>query len=86
MVLRIQTPANGYYEWGDFNGPNIWANGGKDAPFDTEVSLANCFTNSFIYNMLIQCRHLIPALNAKKYGKHNRTANCHPVFWAWMIS
>ena len=37
LVMEIKTPRNGYYAWGGFNGPNIWAGGRRDAPFDKAV-------------------------------------------------
>lgn len=33
----IAPPAGGFYELGQFSGPNPWAGGSKMAPFDAEV-------------------------------------------------
>ncbi|KAK7505729.1 hypothetical protein BaRGS_00003000 [Batillaria attramentaria] len=38
-VLAVNTPSNGYWQEGHFSGTNIWANGGKDAPFDRPFNL-----------------------------------------------
>lgn len=42
LVGSIPT-GNGYYALGNFTGPNIWANGNPDAPFDQEVITANIY-------------------------------------------
>ena len=46
-LLSFNTPSEGYWREGRFQGDNIWASGGKDAPFDRPVSCEpdeKCFT------------------------------------------
>ena len=38
-VLSFYTPPQGYWQEGHFHGNNVWASGGKDAPFDQPVSV-----------------------------------------------
>nr|KAG5712954.1 hypothetical protein BaRGS_021748 [Batillaria attramentaria] len=37
--LAFNTPPNGYWQEGHFSGTNVWASGGKDAPFDRPFHL-----------------------------------------------
>jgi hypothetical protein len=41
-ILYIPTPGNGFWNWGGFGGANIWASGGRNAPFDQAVRPFNC--------------------------------------------
>lgn len=34
LVLNTRTPNQGYFRWGNLPGNNVWAKGGRDAPFD----------------------------------------------------
>ena len=36
-LVAWDTPSQGYWHEGHFQGDNIWASGGKDAPFDRPV-------------------------------------------------
>eukprot|EP00916_Digyalum_oweni_P008853 GHVL01014792.1.p1 GENE.GHVL01014792.1~~GHVL01014792.1.p1 ORF type:complete len:450 (+),score=24.77 GHVL01014792.1:43-1392(+) len=38
-LIAFNTPSQGYWHEGNFQGNNIWANGGKDAPFDRPFHL-----------------------------------------------
>lgn len=38
-VLKVNTPSGGFWNWGGFHGSNIWASGGRNAPFDQPVSI-----------------------------------------------
>ena len=37
-IGTVSPPAGGFWQYGGFNGTNIWANGTKMAPFDQPVS------------------------------------------------
>ncbi|XP_064599317.1 beta-1,3-glucan-binding protein-like [Liolophura sinensis] len=39
LVLDMPTPEEGYWKFGGFSGEDIWAKGGRDAPFDKEFYL-----------------------------------------------
>ena len=36
--MYIPTPDDSFWDWGGFGGSNIWASGGRNAPFDQPVS------------------------------------------------
>ncbi|CAC5391820.1 Beta-1,3-glucan-binding protein [Mytilus coruscus] len=38
-VLKVTTPSGGFWNWGGFGGSNIWASGGRNAPFDQPFQL-----------------------------------------------
>ncbi|XP_071142011.1 beta-1,3-glucan-binding protein-like [Mytilus edulis] len=38
-VLKVNTPSGGFWNWGGFHGSNIWASGGRNAPFDQPFHL-----------------------------------------------
>ncbi|XP_069106216.1 beta-1,3-glucan-binding protein-like [Argopecten irradians] len=38
-ILRVDTPHNGFWNFGGFSGQNIWSHGGKNAPFDKPFHL-----------------------------------------------
>ena len=38
QILHVPTPSNGFWNYGGFHGSNIWASGGRNAPFDHHVS------------------------------------------------
>ncbi|XP_033727758.1 beta-1,3-glucan-binding protein-like [Pecten maximus] len=38
-ILRINTPSQGFWNWGGFSGNNIWSSGGRNAPFDKPFHL-----------------------------------------------
>ncbi|CAC5391818.1 unnamed protein product [Mytilus coruscus] len=39
QIMYVGTPGNGFYSYGGFGGSNIWASGGKNAPFDQPFQL-----------------------------------------------
>lgn len=39
QILYVGTPSNSYWGFGGFGGTNIWASGGRDAPFDQYFQL-----------------------------------------------
>lgn len=50
-LLGTTWTGEGYYKLGEFSGPNIWANGGRDAPFDEEVRLFIVFC-AYVLNII----------------------------------
>nr|AMN92714.1 endo-1,3-beta-D-glucanase [Azumapecten farreri] len=38
-IMRINTPSQSFWGWGGFSGNNIWASGGRNAPFDKPFHL-----------------------------------------------
>ena len=46
-VFAMDTPAEGFWREGHFQGHNIWSGGGKNAPFDRPVSRGVFFVVHF---------------------------------------
>lgn len=88
LVLNAPTPSNGYYGKGNFYGQNnIWANGGKDAPFDQEfyiiLNVAVGGTNGYFPDNVPNKPYPKPWKNSSSKGPEEFWRAKHQWFPTW---
>ena len=65
-ILRVSTPGNGFCRFGGFSGNNIWLHGGRNAPFDQQVSLT-LSVKGFFQTMLISSDSKFNAFDVRTF-------------------